>query len=285
MLCSRTPTDASCQWRGPTCWRHDCGWSLRVKKDWTMVAWPGSGSSSCQRRCSTRITDCLNILPRECLFSWRIFVCFTQCQTAQDSNCLSCFAVQTNTDVVWKTVIVNWKMTLDLVLHGTANVSYITWTLMKTRTLSQNVIYNQNFISYNNIIIAHERAVIFWQEARQLIYDSVCSLISLFWDLCFVISLFWDLCFVTYPTGTTTHCRSTLTQVYVTRTTCPTSSSLAVWQAWQCITANCSMVSAAWLCATCFHLCINFIQTTIKGSKSVSERVRGIREIRTNCVV
>lgn len=50
--------------------------------------------------------------------------------------------------------------------------------------------------------------------------------------------------------GTTTHCRLTLTQVYVMRTTCPTSSSSAVWQAWPCITANCSMVSATWLCAT-----------------------------------
>jgi len=65
MRCWRTRTDASCQWRGPTCWRQDCGWSLKEKKDWTMAVWPGSGSSSCPRRCSTRTTDCLSILPRE----------------------------------------------------------------------------------------------------------------------------------------------------------------------------------------------------------------------------
>lgn len=68
MPCWRTHTDASSQLRGQTCWRHDCGWSLREKRDWTMAAWPGSGSSSCLRRCSTRTTDCLSILPRESLF-------------------------------------------------------------------------------------------------------------------------------------------------------------------------------------------------------------------------
>lgn len=66
--CWRTPTDASSQLRGQTCWRHDCGWSLREKRDWTMAVWPGSGSSSCLRRCSTRTMDCLSILPRESLF-------------------------------------------------------------------------------------------------------------------------------------------------------------------------------------------------------------------------
>lgn len=33
-----------------------------------MAVWPGSGSSSCLRRCSTRTMDCLSILPRESLF-------------------------------------------------------------------------------------------------------------------------------------------------------------------------------------------------------------------------
>lgn len=61
----RTHTDASSQLRRPTCWRHDCGWSLKERKDWTMVAWPGSGSSSCLRKCSTRTTACSSILPRE----------------------------------------------------------------------------------------------------------------------------------------------------------------------------------------------------------------------------
>ena len=68
MRCLRTHTDASCQLRGLTCWRHDCGWSLREKKDWIMVVWQGSGSSSCLRRCSTRTMAFLNILPRESLF-------------------------------------------------------------------------------------------------------------------------------------------------------------------------------------------------------------------------
>lgn len=66
--CWRTPTDASSRLRGQTCWRHDCGWSLREKRDWTTVEWPGSGSSSCLRRCSTHTMDCLSILPRESLF-------------------------------------------------------------------------------------------------------------------------------------------------------------------------------------------------------------------------
>lgn len=45
--------------------------------------------------------------------------------------------------------------------------------------------------------------------------------------------------------GTTTRCRLTPTQVCVTRTTCPTSSSSAVWQAWLSTMGNCLMVSAA----------------------------------------
>lgn len=43
---------------------------------------------------------------------------------------------------------------------------------------------------------------------------------------------------------TTILCRLTQTQVYVMKTTCPTSNSLAVWQAWPCITENCWMVCA-----------------------------------------
>lgn len=64
----RTRTDASCRWPGPTCWKHVCGWSLRGRRALTMEGWPGSGSSSCRRRCSTRTTDCLNTLLRESLF-------------------------------------------------------------------------------------------------------------------------------------------------------------------------------------------------------------------------
>lgn len=61
----RTRTDASSPWRGPTCWRPGCGWTLREKRVWTTAAWPESGSSSCPRRCSTRTTACSSILPRE----------------------------------------------------------------------------------------------------------------------------------------------------------------------------------------------------------------------------
>lgn len=43
---------------------------------------------------------------------------------------------------------------------------------------------------------------------------------------------------------TTILCRSTPTQVYVMKITCPTSNSLAVWQAWPCIMENCWMVCA-----------------------------------------
>lgn len=88
-------------------------------------------------------------------------------------------------------------------------------------------------------------------------------------------------CFVMCVPGTTTHCRSTPTQVYVMRITCPTSSSSAVWQAWPCIMANCSMVSATWMCA-CENSPINIVQTFSKGRNNSSEKVKGIR---TNGVI
>lgn len=74
MQCWRTHTDASSRSRGQTCWRHDCGWSLMEKKDWTTVAWPGSGSSSCPKRCSTRTTGYSSIPPRESLFLYSVVV-------------------------------------------------------------------------------------------------------------------------------------------------------------------------------------------------------------------
>lgn len=43
---------------------------------------------------------------------------------------------------------------------------------------------------------------------------------------------------------TTILCRSIPTQAYVTKITCPTSNSSAVWPAWPCTTGNCWMVRA-----------------------------------------
>lgn len=98
--CWRTRTDASSQLRGQTCWRHDCGWSLREKRDWTMAAWPGSGSSSCLRRCSTRTTDCLSILPRESLFISSPIVLFERVQTSKPALYCTARSHLTCTDVL-----------------------------------------------------------------------------------------------------------------------------------------------------------------------------------------
>lgn len=75
MPCWKIHTDASSHLRDRNCWRHDFGWSLREKKDWTMVGWPGSGSSSCQRRCLTLTMDCSSTPPRECLFETFVSIC------------------------------------------------------------------------------------------------------------------------------------------------------------------------------------------------------------------
>lgn len=60
-------TGALCPWRGLTSWRLGCGLSLSLRKDWTMAAWPESGSSSYLKRCSILITAYLNTLPRKLL--------------------------------------------------------------------------------------------------------------------------------------------------------------------------------------------------------------------------
>lgn len=62
---SRSRTAGSCRWRGRTCWRPGCGSSLSRRRAWTMAAWPGSGSSSCPRRCSTPTTACSSTPPRK----------------------------------------------------------------------------------------------------------------------------------------------------------------------------------------------------------------------------
>ncbi len=132
-------------------------------------------------------------------------------------------------------------MSMDQVLLGVINANYTTWNEHQWKSKLQIKLHIQwtSCISYNNIEITHERAVTIC--GRKL--DSWCW--RKFWNVSFVICL----------AGTTTHCRSTLTQVYVTRTTCPTSSSSVVWQAWLCIMENCSTVSEA-----CFPL------VTIKAS-------------------
>lgn len=67
-------TGVLCPWRGLTSWRLGCGLSLSLRKDWTMGAWPGSGSSSYPKRCSILITAYLNTLPRKlliiCALAW-----------------------------------------------------------------------------------------------------------------------------------------------------------------------------------------------------------------------
>lgn len=74
-------TGVSCPWRGLTSWRLGCGLSLSLRKDWTMGAWPESGSSSYPKRCSTLITAYLNTLPRKLLII---------CALAWDSETSSC---------------------------------------------------------------------------------------------------------------------------------------------------------------------------------------------------
>lgn len=80
-ISSKSLTGASCPWRGLTSWRLDYGLSLSLRKDWTMVAWPESGSSSYLKRCSILIMAYLNTLPRKllliCALAWDFEIFYT----------------------------------------------------------------------------------------------------------------------------------------------------------------------------------------------------------------